>query len=255
MKRFTRTLKVLAAAVMLGGAAAGIASETSPAVRDGQGINDIVPQYDSIRRLPIDGIQMIEMGGRTIFTSTNGRFVFMNADLYDSWSRKHLKTPSEIAEYASIIDMQSMKLSPDVLGAFKVGTGSDNVTIFVDPQCPYCAELLSDATNKSMLEKYTFNVVVIPILGESSGTVTRNLFCAYENGELDAAGVVRALAKKDYDDLTPSAEMCDNGAVQRALVTAKMFGAQGVPFLINPKGRYVNSVPSNLDKFLQTGVM
>lgn len=248
--------RTLLSAAMTVAASAVLASDqsTSP-ISDGQTIHDIVPSYDSIRRLPIDGVQMVEIDGRTIFTSSNGRFVFMNAELYDTWSRKRLRSAAEIADYISRIDLEALRIKPDMLGAMTVGSGEQRVTVFVDPQCPYCADMLKDMLHKDMQERYTFNVVMIPILGEESGSITRNLHCAYANKKMTAYEVVKALAKKDYAKVEPASKVCDDGAVQRAIVSAKMFGANGVPFVISPSGRYVNHVPPDLDKFLETGIL
>ena len=49
----------------------------------------------------------------------------------------------------------------------------------------------------------------------------------------------------------PRDSKCDHEPVQRALVTAKLFGIDGVPFLIAPDGRTFKGAPDNLADWLK----
>ena len=44
---------------------------------------------------------------------------------------------------------------------------------------------------------------------------------------------------------------CDREPVQRAIVTAKLFGIDGVPFLIAPDGRTFKGAPDSLADWLE----
>ncbi len=44
---------------------------------------------------------------------------------------------------------------------------------------------------------------------------------------------------------------CDREPVQRAMVTAKLFGIDGVPFLIAPDGRIFKGAPDSLADWLE----
>jgi thiol:disulfide interchange protein DsbC len=218
----------------------------------GKSFNDLIPEYDSIRRLPIDGINMVEVDGRIIYTSTNGRFVFTNAELYDTFNRKRLTTASEIADYSKRLNLDAMGIDRGLIGSVALGSGSKQVTMFIDPMCGYCSKMLSQVINNPDLYKtYTFNVVGIPILGEQSASVLRNLICAYKNNEVDAGGFVATLANKSYSGLKNYTATCDDGNVERAIITAKLLGAKGVPFVVSSTGKYMNSMPSDIEAFLK----
>lgn len=218
----------------------------------GNSFTDLIPEYDSIRRLPINGINMVEVDGRIIYTSTNGRFVFTGAELYDTFNRKRLTTASEIAEYSQKLNLDAMGIDRAMIGAVSLGNGSKQVTMFVDPMCGYCAKMLSQVIqNPELYKMYTFNIVGIPILGNQSASVLRNLICAFKNDELDAGGFVATLANKSYSDLKSYATPCDGGNVERALITAKLLGAKGVPFIVSSSGKYINSMPSDIEIFLK----
>jgi len=229
-------------------------AEEAPIV--GPTLNDMLPSFDSVRRMPIDGVNIVEMDGKVILTSNNGRFVFTNAVLYDTWNRRHLRTPDEIAKYMNVIDTQKMGLDMSLLGAIKIGSGEKVATFFVDPQCEYCAGLLQMAiSDESILNDYSINLVLLPILGEESGRLSRNLICANIKGQMDNMAVAKALAAKSYDGVANSPSRCDDGSMERAIISAKLFGAQGVPFVINPEGRYGNAVPTDLRAFLEEGIL
>lgn len=221
---------------------------------NGPGFNELIPEYDSIRKLPIDGMSVIEIGGRLVYASTNGRFIFTEATLYDTFNRRYLKSPQDISEYASKINIDAMGLDRSLIGAVNVGTGKKVVTVIVDPLCGYCASLLSAfISNTTLRAEYTLSVVAIPLLGPESGAILKSLICAREKKEITSEQYVSALANKDYETLRPSPESCDDGDVERAVLTAKMLGAKGVPFLISHDGRYMNAMPQDLAAFLSAG--
>lgn len=220
----------------------------------GPSFNDLVPNYDSIRRLPIDGLNVVEVDGKTIYTSTNGRFIFTEATMYDSFNRKYLRTPAEIAEYATKINLDAMGLDRSMIGSIELGSGDKNVTMFVDPQCGYCSAMLAQVLDQKELWKiFTFHVVGIPLLGEESGQILKNLVCANRNGRSTNEEIVRMMADKDYSSLVDYSAPCDEGDVERAIITAKLLGAKGVPFVIGADGTYMNSMPRDIAKFLGQG--
>ena len=60
-----------------------------------------------------------------------------------------------------------------------------------------------------------------------------------------------ALTHQVYDTLPSEIDpKCDREPFQRALVTAKLFGIDGVPFLIAPDGRTFKGAPESLADWL-----
>jgi thiol:disulfide interchange protein DsbC len=60
------------------------------------------------------------------------------------------------------------------------------------------------------------------------------------------------LLKQDYGGLpTDSPTQCNREPLQKAIVTAKLFGLPGVPFLIAPDGRTHSGAPEVLSDWLE----
>ncbi len=99
-------------------------------------------KIEGMKALPINGLQMVKAGGRTFFMSGNGRFV-ITGTLMDVWNRVAVTELDQVEQIASRIDLAKMKLKIDDLGPVSYGTGKEQVVVFVDPRCPYCARCRS----------------------------------------------------------------------------------------------------------------
>jgi thiol:disulfide interchange protein DsbC len=156
---------------------------------------------------------------------------------------KPLATLAEIREASETIGLQELGLDIDELRPLKLGRADGpRVTVFVDPHCPHCERLLQSA--QSLLGRYHFAILPIGILGPDSATDARRLGCA-----VDRQAAAEALLSRDFGDLVQIAD-CDLEPLRKTLVTAQMFGVEGVPFLIAPDGAVLRGVPADLAQWL-----
>lgn len=221
--------------------AQGVSQNISPA------LDQIMPTIDSMKRLPIKGVVAVSSKGKTLYMSDNGRFVFMEAQLYDTWNRQHLDSMAEIELWSDKIDLNRLGLDVSKLGALPYGHGDKKVVIYIDPHCPYCEKLLHQI--EDMTDEYTFKLIVVPFLGERSAKVTRRLMCGLEQG-IDRRKLANSIVKKAYNDLPSDSKSCDSGPVEKALLTAKLTGVQGVPFIIAENGTFQPGYVENLSDWL-----
>lgn len=132
-----------------------------------------------------------------------------------------------------------------------MGHGKDKVLVIVDPRCPYCAKVIKDL--QALQDKYTFKLVMVPVLGQESQNIVVQLACQLSSQDKKAQeSAATRLLKQNYVGLpTDSPPQCNKEPLQKAVVTAKLFGLQGVPFLIAPDGRTHSGAPEILADWLE----
>ncbi len=207
-------------------------------------------KIDGMQDLPISGLKMVKTGAQTVFISSNGRFAFYGGKLMDVWTQQEIKDLPDIDKIANRIDLSRMKLNVDDLDPVTIGQGKESVLIFIDPRCPYCGKVMKDL--QALQDKYTFKLVMVPILGAESQNIVVQLACQLGSPDAKAKDAVRErLLKQDYAGLpTEQPKQCNKEPLQKAIVTAKLFGLQGVPFLIAPDGRTHSGAPEVLFDWL-----
>lgn len=207
--------------------------------------NALTAGITAMEKLPSGGFTAVEGEGfpGMAFISDNGRYV-LRGDLYDTWTGKRVNNLADLRDNASRVQLSKLGVTPAELGAFRYGTGSKEVTIFVDPKCPYCHGILQQMP--ALAGKYTFQVIVVPVLGQESERLTRMVSCA-----TDPAAALAALMAGPIRDSLPQNENCNLLPIQKRLVTAQLVGVKGVPFMIAPDGRTKGGLPQDLDSWLE----
>lgn len=152
----------------------------------------------------------------------------------------------EGARLAARVDLKRLGLDPASLGAIDLGNGKEDVVAFVDPRCPHCRSLLEKLPD--LAERYRFRLVPLPVLGRDSETAVVRLDCLAER---DATAAREALLSGKVEALPEAAGTCGQSQAQRALVTARLLGIRGVPYLIAPDGRLQQGVPDDLEAWLE----
>jgi thiol:disulfide interchange protein DsbC len=208
-------------------------------------------KIDGMQDLPITGLKMIKTGDKVVFMSSNGRFALYGGKLLDVWTQQEIRDLPDIDRIANRIDLTRMKLNIDDLGPVTAGHGKDTVLIFIDPRCPYCGKVMKDL--QALQDRYTFKLVMVPILGQESQNVVVQLACQLASGDKKVQDSVRQrLLKQDYASLpTGNPAQCNKEPLQKAIVTAKLFGLPGVPYLIAPDGRTHSGAPEALADWLE----
>jgi thiol:disulfide interchange protein DsbC len=193
-------------------------------------VKDVMRSVDEVKRLPVAGLSLIKAGDKTFLITDNGHFVVAgNFKLVDMWQGKVI---GSVADTKGIdkIDLRKIGLNPDELSTFTIGKGKKEVTIFVDPQCNYCHEVIIQL--EPLGKEYTFKLVLIPVLGKESAEISKKLMC---NKDKDQS--LKALIAKDYSKLPALVRQegaCDLKPLQKAVVATKLLDIQGVPYLFLP---------------------
>jgi len=206
--------------------------------------NALIGGIRSMEKIPSGGFTAVEGDGvdGLAFISDTGRYV-IRGEMYDTWTGRKVSSLADLREVAGKVSLSKLGISPDELGAFRFGRGPSEVTVFVDPNCPHCHGLMS--AMPALADRYTFSILVVPVLGRDSETATRALSCAADK---DAA--LRVLMAGPLRAEPPQKSDCDLVPIQKRLVTAQLIGVRGVPFVIAPDGRTKGGVPDDLGAWL-----
>ncbi|WP_347988642.1 DsbC family protein [Methylomonas sp. AM2-LC] len=228
-----------------------LAADAGKATVSGISSGLLSAKIDGMQDLPINGLKMIKTGDQVMFVSSNGRFGIYGGKLLDVWTQQEIKDIPDIDRIANRIDLSRMKLNLDDLGPVTVGHGKDKVLVIIDPRCPYCAKLIKDL--QALQDKYTFKLVMVPVLGQESQNIVVQLACLLSSQDKKAQESAKVrLLKQDYAGLpSDNPPQCNKEPLQKAVVTAKLFGLQGVPFLIAPDGRTHSGAPDVLADWLE----
>lgn len=187
--------------------------------------------------------------GKMMFLVDNGRFAFVGR-MVDVWNRKELSTIEDIADAVSHIDLKRVGFKLEQVNHFSIGKGEKQVVAFVDPQCGWCHKLIGEvsADPDAFLKDYTWNFVILPVLGDQSTELAKKLSCAKTTDQEEKykafVGGLRSINALEQKDNCSMDEFSTTQTVAHAL------GIQGVPMVIAPDGRFERGKPRDLKAFL-----
>jgi thiol:disulfide interchange protein DsbC len=189
-------------------------------------VKSVMKSVDEVKRLPVSGLSMIKADDKVFLITDNGHFVITgNYKMVDMWQGKVIQSMGE-AKGVDKVDLRKIGMNPDEMSTFTIGTGKKEVTIFIDPQCHYCHDLIVQL--EPLGKAYRFNLVLIPILGKDSAEITKRLIC-----NKDKAQSLQALVAQDYSKVPAlgKQDKCDTKPLQKAVVATKLLDIQGVPYI------------------------
>lgn len=186
-------------------------------------------QSDSVVMLPAAAMLAIEKNGKFAIISDTGRFI-ITGKVYDVWAQKELHTLEDARRAAQYIPLDKTNVGFTDLAPLTIGNGSKAITMFADPACLYCKDIMGEA-RQSLPEGYRLDVLMLPILTPESGPRARDFLCAEDKVAAWKAAVAG-------DMTTPLAQRseCDTTVIEKRRLTAQFLGARNVPFLIRDDG-------------------
>lgn len=183
------------------------------------------------------------------YMSQNGRFV-MRGVIFDTWTNETIQTMDDLRASMKNVDLSELGLKEEDIDPFYFGNGPKEVTVFVDPFCPYCGQLFDEMIGDASYAKdYTFTILTVPFLGENSTKAVNALSCAE-----DRERAVDALLRKDKRWMMAQQlpEDCNVQPVLQRTILSQMLGVSGVPYIIGPEGGISRGMPPNLKTFLSS---
>lgn len=208
-----------------------------------------LPKIDKMVTIEANGIRAIQSkDGTLLYLIDNGRFAFVGS-MVDVWNRKKLTSIDEISDAINHIDLKRMGFQIEKTNHITVGTGGKRVTVFVDPQCTWCHRLMKEIQdNPSYLKDYSWDFVVVKVLGDRSGLLAEKLACAKTTNQKEKFDALVAGPKAV--DALEQVEKCDRTKVKNTELQRQALNIMSVPLVITPDNRFVRGKPSDLRGFL-----
>lgn len=224
----------------------GMTAHAAPSLSS-DSIRTQAAHLQQIVTLPIRGMRAVQSqntagDSQILFISDTGRFA-ISGQLIDILQQKPLSTVAEMQEVASRLDLKKLGLDVKTLNTITLGVGAQEVVIFIDPRNPSCLALAKEA--RALTKRYTFQFVLIPVLGDKSHQIAKQVSC-----ETDKARLLTALLNGTLEkNLSQTA--CHSDAYERTLLLAQLIPIEGVPTLIAPDGRIHRGRPPHLKTWLE----
>ena len=186
------------------------------------------------------------------FVSENTRFYFVG-ELYDMYNGfRRIKTPDDIRQFASRVNYKTLGIDLNTLNSASIGTGKDEVAIWVSPNSPLTQEIMDQAINlaKKDMERYTFFFIVISTGDSESFDLAKRFYCGRIDGN---PRVGNLLYLNQLEDLTN--RNCNLSGYEKTMAVKYMSDVDLVPFVVAPDGRVSRGIPSQgLEVFLNEGM-
>ena len=208
-----------------------------------------LPKIRRMSSMPATQIRAIEgSDGRMLYLVDNGRFA-ISGQMVDVWNRRVIGNLDEFDDAISHIDLRRMGFRLNETNHITVGKGQKRVTIFVDPRCGWCHKLLEEIKgDASYMEKYTFDIVILHVLGDESAALAKKLHCAKTDDQ--TAKFNALVAGKSAIDKLEQQDKCDIKQLRSTVVQQHALQINSVPFIITSDKRFVRGKPQDVRGFL-----
>lgn len=182
------------------------------------------------------------------YMSENGRYV-IRGTLFDTWTGKIVQSLADVQQTMQGLDLSRYGMTEADLAPFTWGKGRAVVSLFVDPHCPYCAQLFDQMrADPTLADQYTFKIYTVAYLGDQSVQSVGALSC-----EPDKAKALERLMAHDTRWMrTAQVPSCPTDPAVKRMMLAQALGVSGVPFLIGPAGGMSKGNPPDLRGFLES---
>ena len=177
-----------------------------------------------VKSTPVPGIREVVVDGQVIYATEDGRYI-LQGTLLDLQARRNLTEDSRGKLRAAAIAGLDEK---DMIVFAPKGEVKHTITVFTDPDCPYCRKLHSEVPELNALG-IKVRYLAFPRAGIPSPTYdkTVSIWCAKDR---QAA----LTAAKEGAEVAPAT--CDNPVASELQLGMKL-GVNGTPTIITDTGR------------------
>lgn len=204
---------------------------------DAERTNPVVDQAE----VPNTGFHLVKTNsGQKVLIADNGRYTVSGTfSVHDNLNNEDVSEPAALHYFANRVDPKSLPL--DRMFALTTGAGTEDLYVFVDPNCPICKTMMSYLSAHP--DAYRVHLMPIGILGNLSVSMAQRLACYSEKDPIGAANVALS---GSYFKIASVADTCSQEPYKHNLLVARLLGLEGVPFVIYGDGHYVQGIPPEM---------
>lgn len=247
--------------IVLALALAGLVDEASAQPKEFPYVSDLTnpdksvtiqkDQIEQFEELSSPFTHAVQLKGREgiAYITPNGRFI-MRGVIFDTWTNSEIQTMDQLRASRRSVSLSELGLKDEDVDPIYYGTGLKEVTVFLDPLCPWCKQFLQQIVSDTRFARdFTFTIYTVPFLGDESTKAVTAISCAPNREE-----ALRALLTHDvrWMKSQPAPEDCDPQPIIQRTILSQMIGVTGVPYIIGAEGGISKGMPSDLWNFLQT---
>lgn len=193
-----------------------------------EAVGKLVPGVaaDRVAAAPIEGMYEVTVGPHLFYVSSDGRFM-MRGEIVDLDSRKNLTRPARNRARAAAIDglgeASMIVFSPPAPS----DTNGDQVTVFTDVDCGYCAKLHREIDDY-LAEGITIRYIAFPRAGVPSDSYDTmvSVWCSDDPRQ----AMTDAKARREVEPKT-----CEN-PVASQYEMGRLVGVRGTPTIVMSTG-------------------
>jgi hypothetical protein len=195
--------------------------------------------------LPVNNLVMVEnQDGEKILMDTTARIAIRgNVEVYDMWNKRPINTLAD-AQASWLVALDKFNINPGDLASYRYGLEKEkpDVTVMVDPRGDYNKKLFDQM--REMAGDYSFEIVLLPLLGDESVMESLKLWCAKDQ-EKSLAELMDG--KSSTGTIIPT---CDKGPLIKGLGLGGLLHVKGLPHLIRADGLQNQGAPNSLTEFM-----
>lgn len=181
----------------------------------------------SIKQTPISGLYEVKTDNTVFYSDNSGRYVVFG-HLYDVERRQDL-TPTLAASnvekaHERQIDLRELPTKAAIEQGPKDGP---SVSIFIDPDCPYCKQLIRDLANQQVLH-LSYYLMPLGALHPNAMVKSQGILCSQDP--------YHALLRVATGQASLNNTTCDTSALPTIVQFGKAHQFYGTPILIRADG-------------------
>ena len=188
-----------------------------------------LPEIKSISSTELPGIFEIVVNKSDIFyADMSGKFLIFGEIISVENNNQVNLTQNRVEELSSF-DLKILNYDNAIVR--KVGTGEAKIVTFEDPNCGFCRRLYPELNKLNDVTIYTF---MIPILGQESVHVSKNIWCSNDR-EKAWSDYMTDKKLETIDEKLLS--LCNVNALEENISFAQEYNIMGTPAIFFENGK------------------
>lgn len=196
--------------------------------------------------LPVNDLIMFEsQDGELMMLDTTARIAIRgDFEVYDLWNKRPIKTEAD-ARDSWLVKLSTFDIKDGDLPLFRYGLDKKepDLSILIDPKGEFNKKLFDQM--RALADKYSFELILTPLMGEASVKESVKLWCAKDREEsLDY------LMKEKPANLALFST-CDKDPLMRSTALASLLHIKGLPHIVRKDGLQMAGIPDDITEFMK----